>query len=285
MTILDVKNAVVEYGFSRDLADNDGLFYTVLNLAVKEANRLRPITECVTIVHEPMRTVASYATAALNKPDAPLAYTATARTVVFEVTGSGGVQVVGATIDGVAEAAWSGVAGWKTLVAKAASIGNITLRFSGDYPFYVRNVAFYDVEFPSTQEVGDITEYDLSLIVDRFASVELPMTKNGVPYHPEDPRTALVGGKLLRIPNSERGTFEIVCEVYPPRYTSSSGDGAEIPLDPDIAELVPLLVASYIWLDDEPEKAARYKNLYDLAAREIPKHPKISHCIDRKGWS
>lgn len=285
MTILDIKNAVVEYGFSRDLDDNDGLFYTVLNLAVKEANRLRPITECVTIVHEPMNAVVSYATVAANKPDAPLTYAATARTVVFEVTGSGGVEVEGATIEGNVGATWSGVAGWKTLVAKAEAVRNITLLFSGDYPFYVRNVAFYDVEFPSTQAVGDITEYDLSLIVERFAAVALPMMKDGVPCHPEDPRTALIGEKLLRIPNSERGTYGIVCEVYPPRYTSRSSDSEELLLAEDLAELIPLLVASYIWLDDEPEKAARYKNLYDLAAREIRRPTKISHCIDRKGWT
>ena len=58
-----------------------------------------------------------------------------------------------------------------------------------------------------------------------------------------------------------------------------------LPLDDDVAELVPLLVASYIWLDDEPEKSVRYKNLYDAAKREIRGSVKISHVIDRKGRS
>lgn len=289
MKVIDVKNAVLGYGFSRDLADNDGLFYTALNLAVNEVNRLRPITERAVIVHEPLRAVVSYDDVTEKRPGEALSFESLARTVVFEVSGSGGVDITGATIDGNGRATWSINSGWRTFVAKSDAVGVIRLSFSGEYPYHVRNVAFYDVEFPPTarQAAGDVTEYDLSQIVEGFASVSLPILKDGIAYSDRDPRTHIVDGKVLRIPNAQvlRGTYEVTCEVYPPRYPNEDYDESKIPLDDDIAELVPLLVASYVWLDDEPEKAARYKNLYDLAKQDIKRRVTIAHCIDRKEWT
>lgn len=284
MKVIDVKNAVLGYGYSRDLADNDELFYTVLNLAMKEVNRIRPLTEMATIVHEPIKPLIADHPVKEKKPGEDLIIEGEGRSVVFEVSGSGGVDVDGGTIDGHPSATWT-AQGWKRLIARGD--GRLRLTFSGESPYHVRNVAFYDVDITATsgRTVGEVTEYDLSSFVTSFAAPVLPIMKDGIPMNPSDPRTLIINGRLLRIPNLDKGTYEVECEVYPPRYVNEGDDEKNLPLDEDVAELVPLLVASYIWLDDEPEKSVRYKNLYDAAKREIRGSVKISHVIDRKGWS
>jgi hypothetical protein len=42
-----------------------------------------------------------------------------------------------------------------------------------------------------------------------------------------------------------------------------------IDLDPELCTLLPLLVASYVWLEDEEEKASYYMNLYRERAADI----------------
>lgn len=43
----------------------------------------------------------------------------------------------------------------------------------------------------------------------------------------------------------------------------------QLPLDPIVHYLVPLLSSYYIWLDDEPVKAAQYYNLYEQKKRDF----------------
>lgn len=195
MTVKEVKDAVKGYGYSLDLADNDALFYTVLNLAIREINRLRPRTGSIVIEHPEQ-----------------------------------GVEEV---IEGV-------------------------------------------------------LEYDLSQKCQNldFAAAVLPLLKNGVPTYPEDPRGMLLHGAKLRLPIAESGTYEVIYEKAPSRFKNEEEDDAKrLPLDGDLCELVPLLVASYVWLDDEPDKAQHYGALYRTAKAEIRKHESIAHVIDRKGWS
>lgn len=194
MTVQEVKDAVLGYGYSLDLAENDALFYTVLNLAIREINRLRPRTGSIVIEHPSEK----------GKP-------------------------VGA--------------------------------------------------------VEGVLEYDLSKMCEDLDFATLPLLKNGVPTYPEDPRGMLLHGTKLRLPITESGTYEVIYERVPSRFKNEEDDDEDLPLDGDLCELVPLLVASYVWLDDEPDKAQHYGALYRTAKAEIRKHERIAHVIDRKGWS
>ncbi len=53
------------------------------------------------------------------------------------------------------------------------------------------------------------------------------------------------------------------------RLISEDDEGEEIDLDEDICLILPLLVASYVWLDDEEEKAELYRKLFYSEAAQI----------------
>lgn len=301
MTVNEVKEAVVGYGYSRDLAGNDSLFYTALNLAVKEVNRLRPRTETVTIVHEPIGEVAAYRDVAICKPGDPLRYTAVARSLSFEVSGNAAITVKGARLANGATTAVCDVSGWSRYTAiytdeglTEEERGHIWVEVKSNLDSkvcFVRNVYFFDVPYVPVIPSGDIVEYDLRAMLDRFSAVSFPIMRDGVDLGGGD--VSLVGGYKLRIPKGERGTYEVNCEVYPKRVAFNAEgdtdllgeDSTVIELDEDLAELLPLLVASYLWMDDEPEKAAAYEARYARAAQHIRPVERTVRVIDRKGWA
>jgi hypothetical protein len=58
--------------------------------------------------------------------------------------------------------------------------------------------------------------------------------------------------------------------VKPISYTANpQSDDTVIDLDEELCTLLPLLVSAYVWLDDEPEKAAQYYSLYSERTKEI----------------
>ena len=138
---------------------------------------------------------------------------------------------------------------------------------------------------------GDIVEYDLRAMLDRFSAVSFPIMRDGVDLGGGE--VSLVGGYKLRIPKGDRGTYEVNCEVYPKRVTFNAEgdtdllgeDSTVIELDEDLAELLPLLVASYLWMEDEPETAAAYEARYARAAQHIRPVERTVRVIDRKGWA
>ena len=76
-----------------------------------------------------------------------------------------------------------------------------------------------------------------------------------------------------------------------PTEIENSGDAGEnnteIVFDEEICSLLPLLVAAYIWIDDEPEKAQYYMNLYRERAAELERRTRSVAPVMMKnvyGW-
>lgn len=74
--------------------------------------------------------------------------------------------------------------------------------------------------------------------------------------------------KILFLKTDARGDYRI---LYYRRLTpiSDENENAKIDLDEDICQILPLLIASYVWLDDEEEKSAIYRNLFYSEASQI----------------
>lgn len=299
MTVFDVKQAILGYGYSRDLANNDELFYTVLNLSIQEINRLRPRTERLVIAHEPVKAIATYPDTTLIKQEEPVTHTVKARSVSFEVSGTGAVEVtaekkvedkyvpVDAWLDGDTNKTrdnWTQLNGWRRITVTAAEDAYISLKLTTNDTStvgYIRSLAFYDVAVISHLPSDKTVTYDLALMQERFARVVLPIMKDGVEL--SSSAYSLYGNRLS-IPVDATGTYEVTCEVFPARV-SEADDHTTIPLDADLAELLPLLVASQVWIDDEPEKALLYEKRYQRAAAMIRPTERVTHFTDRRGWT
>ena len=66
----------------------------------------------------------------------------------------------------------------------------------------------------------------------------------------------------IKVPGNVSGTFLVQYRAKPASYQAGMDD-VEIPLEPITHEdLLPLLCAYFVWLDDDATKAAQYYNLY-----------------------
>ena len=155
--------------------------------------------------------------------------------------------------------------------------GDISLEFESDYRLSLRNVALYDVLYSAlASDVPAFSEYityDMQSLVPDFKSFLSPPFLIDEQYKILDKGFYIEAKTKLFLPYSWTGTYRIEYNVKPELITVFSEDVIKstdrINLDDDLCALLPLLVASYVWLDDEPEKAQYYETQYQIQSAEI----------------
>lgn len=77
------------------------------------------------------------------------------------------------------------------------------------------------------------------------------------------------GFHTLVVPGNVQGTFRVLYRAKPTPYGPGMDD-VEIPLEPITHDdLLPLLTAYFVWLDDDVTKASQYYNLYETELSNI----------------
>ncbi len=111
---------------------------------------------------------------------------------------------------------------------------------------------------------GQTTEYDMLALTNDFMGLFLPVKERGtdesVPSRSMTNSSVVIEGK---------GAFDIYYSAKPEKITTATPDGFVLPLDADVAELLPLLAAYFIWLDDDERKAVMYWNNYEDLKMQI----------------
>lgn len=72
-----------------------------------------------------------------------------------------------------------------------------------------------------------------------------------------------ISGSRMWLPAENAGRYLVWYKKYPAKITAGTEDGTPLELDDSGALLMPLLMAHYIWLDDDERKAILYWNEYD----------------------
>ncbi len=138
--------------------------------------------------------------------------------------------------------------------------GEGKIEFFGDYSFVINNLSLFDELFGASENdvpiCFDYREYDITDYTDDFLSfTTAPCDDTGRAID-----GAAVCGRLFRIPSDYSGRINLTYKI---RSKGISGVADEQILVPEGCEhLVALLAASYIWLDDDSEKAEYYMSLY-----------------------
>ena len=150
------------------------------------------------------------------------------------------------------------------------------LRFAGEYLYSVKNVALYQYLYGG--EVADIpayeayTRYDVKKLVSDFMALCSP------PIREEEENTLLnqnyeqEGDSIILLPYDKRGVYKVLYEHRPTAIENTGAtteDTQELDLDDELCSLMPILVAAYVWIEDEPEKSEYYMSLYRERVQEI----------------
>ena len=304
MTVSELYDHVSRLGFEDSLED-DKKFYNAANRALLQVGAIRPATGIYDVNHTPIQNI-------LNDSAEPILRSETlcfegigAKAFYFEADGEG-AYYIDAMDGGVWKEGAMGGADLSSAVGRFRPYygvikldgqfhsGAVRIRFEGDFTYTVRNVALYkDVYSNSDDDVpafSDFVPYDMRALVHDFVSFASP------PVQCNEGRVQLHNGyeiegdSVILLPRESSGTYRV---KYNRRRTAieykvnPSEDTTVLDLDEELCSALPLLVASYVWLEDEEQKASYYMNLYRERVIEIQRKSKnVSPVVirDRYGW-
>ncbi len=306
MTLQDLYGAVSQLGFEDSLGDDStGRFIYATNRALIEIDALRPRRKSIDINHRVPTNLLFSEPTVIDKVEQLTFVAHGAKSFYFEVSGTGSYSVVlkkqtktGNVINDTEEVLYNSVAFSSPIFAEKKGFiqvngafldklnteegkyprytGEVELRFEGDYAYTIRNLAMYDTVY--SDKVEDIPqyskgiEYRITNLVTDFEKFDMPL----IDFNGRHLVSGFMVGKdSITLPMNNPGIYKInylhKVELVPKNADVSAASTTIINLDleDDLAALLPNLIASYVWLDDEPEKAQYYYNLYMQRAEQI----------------
>ena len=168
----------------------------------------------------------------------------------------------------------------------------VKIVFTGPYPYLFRNVAMYDIAFETDADVWEYAEkrrFDLREIAGdfyRLVTHDVVLESSTNPYEKftdyewEGDRTLILNGL-------KQGVYKVHYYAYPQEITPDTSDSEVLSLDPEVANILPLYMASELYEDDDTSIAYYFRQQYDAAkAHLIPsvKQGKAEF-VDVWGWS
>ncbi len=288
-----------------DTLESDERFYDALNRALLQASLLRPKIIKYPLYHNPPENLVTEASFAPVCKISELIYyaSAPARSYYFEADGNGYAYLEYESLDGeweiAAEVMLSSGGEFRSyrgfvLVDGKPTEKRVRLRFSGDYLYSVKSVAMYSVLYSGEEK--DIpayrryVPYDFSVLCADFLAFErFPLYSEGG-KNITAAMYDIVGETTLLLPYEAGGMYCVCYRAKPKRVSTNDkpiNSTETLDADEEICSLLPLLVASYLWFEDEPSRAQYYMELYRERAAELTaakRTVKPAVYLDTNGW-
>lgn len=258
MTLNELKNDVTRLGFESYVEDED-CFIASANRALSLIYVDRPVSKTAIISLRGPRINVKHEFIE-HRSGEVITIPFTGRTMSFRSTGKGTCKITDTTGSSTVPLLLT------DQLTKQFLYGPGKVTFSGDFYYTITNfTVFEDV---ISNNAPDIPEYSPMKIIDPndwcsdFRSFcSKPCDKNGNPIE----SIKLIDGRI-------HAPYDMIGELYLTYYrlpTPISGDNPKesIDISNECAPLLPLLTASFMWLDDDAAKAQYYMSLYrDLVA-------------------
>lgn len=277
MTVEQLKDEVCALGFEAQLDDN-AHFILSANRALRLIFSERGVMGCAhIIVSAPERSF--YINEYIHKPESPASFTVEGVALSFKVSGRGAFRLTSGGVS-ITEEFDTDYGVIRKFIDREA-----TLRFLGQLSFTVRDITGFS-RITSAEEskipvYAEKRTVELSrLIGDLFSLAKPPEDCHGKPIE----GATIRGGSLL-LPYDFSGEVILFYKRLP--RTVHADDTEDIDIPAECAHLLPLLVASYIWLDDDGDKARYYMQLYKEAMALIKRYEPLSidsGFTDVLGW-
>ena len=278
MTLRELKEAVALLGFESNLQDIDDTalfhFRYSLNRALWNVYALRPTKKRYVLHHFPPVNLLPYENRR-HKGGVSLELSASgAKAYSFSVSGSGTCTVH--------DNGQSKTLTWQNQTEKTYAgllVGpHSRLVFTGEYDYMVRFPAMWDrCESGRVEDIlpGDTERgYHLPSLVDDFWRLDES------PFVEHYPHAKVECGVSVWLPMCEAGIYRIRYLAKCQSISENDTDSTLIALDDDLCQLLPLLVASYLCLDDDPNKATYYYRQFSegcarISAERAPTSPPL----------
>lgn len=255
MTYAKLKYATARLGFENDIED-DGVLLAALSRAIHTLYIDRP-TEVVTRVVKPRYDGTLLFSSMTHKPGKTEEFRLDGRAFSMILSGSGRFTII-SDVDGDEDS--ESFSGANTEIRRIIQ-HPATIRFEGDLAYDVISLTVY----PSYRsgKGADVPLYDercelsLSDAIPDFLALAAPVCDG---YGNEIPGVRTRADRLI-LPDGYHGEL-LITYCRAPTMPSGADPDEELDIPRDSEELIPLLTASFVWLEDEPEIAQYYRALY-----------------------
>ena len=286
MNVAELYEQVAQLGFETSLEDGTDRFYHAAGRALLQINALRPRRGVCDISHMTPRNEVRNATfVPFQRYEDECFEGAGIKSYYFECDGNGVLYVEALEDDG----SWSIIQhkelrsnrafkAYRGLVKRdgAPYLGTVRLRFSGEYVYSLRCVALYAHLYGQSEEdipaYAPYTPYDMSTLAEDFMTFCEPPIKQEECSSALNQAYRVEQNRVLMLPYGEDGFYRVHYNRRPKQLVNTGDpdeDMMELDLDADLAAMMPLLTAAYIWAEDEPELAEYYLTLYRERAAEV----------------
>lgn len=170
---------------------------------------------------------------------------------------------------------------------------NVKLEIYGDYPYSIKDIGMYAATFAVEEDIPPYSQnirYDLKKLVDDFYM----LSDEGIIFEGDlknryftTDEYLVEGGHVLLLDRNAKGNFKVYYKAYPQQITGDTPDEMELSLDPEVATLLPLYMASQLYKDDDIGVATTYRNEFEVAFERLtnaPKGPSSEHFKSESGW-
>lgn len=157
-------------------------------------------------------------------------------------------------------------------------------------PVNLSNVCFYDCVFEEVPPYEKYIRIRMDDVLDDFyqlAPAELYSLGNGDDYIVAD-NYFQEADKTLVIQRDKPGIYLIHYRAYPQHLTLATPDDTELSLDPDVAVLIPLYMASQLYKDDDNAIATVYRNEFEVGREALSNGalvPKKEKFVTASRWA
>lgn len=170
---------------------------------------------------------------------------------------------------------------------------NVDLVFLADYPCNIKNIALYGVRYASDEDVDDYEEY-LKFNMDELVEDFYQLAENQIYFEGDEEPKYLAAtdyyqeaDKTLVIPRDKVGSYTIYYKKYPKQITSTTPDDYVMQIDPEVAVLLPIYMASVLYMDDDLSIATSYRNYFEVGLNRLSQRADVSkkeEFVSESGW-
>lgn len=265
MTPAELKTSTALLGFTDTLSDlsdtAEAAFWAALNRALRQVDLLRPRHGTLFLRHTPPVNLADTPDFRVPAGEEKRIACPGASGYYFEARGHGACHVESESgamtlliVDEETPQVFSG-----------RVTGNLTLTFSSKADMEIRDLGIYGEGEEESALVGGgaCVGYDLTVWAPDFAALSEPPARwDGTRYVSVPAGYYFEGYDRIFLERRLPGTYRIRYRRAMPQVDEGWGDDRELPLSPELCDLLPLCLAYYLLLDEEPTAAAEYRALY-----------------------
>ena len=278
MTLNELKNDVAMLGFE-SFVEDEACFIASANRALSLIYVDRPVSKTAVVTFKGPRV--SFSTEFIeHKSGDVITIPISGKSISFRSTGTGSCVIIDNT--GSNSIPLSN----NSQLVKQFIHGSGSVTFSGDYYYTVNNLAVFDdlisnrpTDIPEYSPYRELNPTDYC---DDFRAFCSPACdKNGNPIS----SIQLIDGRI-RAPFDFRGEIYLTYYRTPKEIVATSQD-VLIDISAECEPMLPLLTASFLWLDDDAAKAQYYMSLYRDLAANVKRYStnKIDTVYRVNGWA